>query len=244
MGPTATFLRVAVAVAHLVVGLLLVLVANSDSATFIGIAFLAHFGTEVLSEARYSRRWMVTRGYVGYALALLLIVLGLGPIGAIAAPAGLALVVFGLLAAAVVHRAPHRGLARRAPRRRDAHAPARGRPSRSSARRWRCSCSASSPPTWRSSSWAWWPWSRWWPRTATRACCSCSAWSPWCGRWRPATDDGCPRRCSPEPDDERDRRLRRLVHLRRGGRASSSRAPTRPTRSRATSAGARRPPTR
>jgi hypothetical protein len=101
MGPTARFLRVAVAVAHLVVGLLLVLVADSDSATFIGIAFLAHFGTEVLSEARYSRRWMVTRGYVGFALALLLIVFGLGPIGAISAPAGLALMVFGLLAAAI-----------------------------------------------------------------------------------------------------------------------------------------------
>jgi hypothetical protein len=101
MGRTARVLRVGVAVAHLVVGLLLVLVADSDSATFIGIAFLAHFGTEVLSEARYSRRWMVTRGYVGYALALLLIVLGLGPIGGIAAPAGLALVVFGVAAAAV-----------------------------------------------------------------------------------------------------------------------------------------------
>ena len=100
MGPTATFLRVGVAVAHLVVGLALVFLADSDSATFIGIAFLAHFGTEVLSEARYSRRWMVTRGYVGFALALLLIALGLGPIGAISAPAGLALMVFGLLAAA------------------------------------------------------------------------------------------------------------------------------------------------
>ena len=101
MGPAAGFLRVGVAVAHLVVGLALVLLADSDSATFIGIAFLAHFGTEVLSEARYSRRWMVTRGYVGFALALLLITLGLGPIGAISAPAGLALMVFGLLAAAV-----------------------------------------------------------------------------------------------------------------------------------------------
>ena len=101
MGPTATFLRVGVAVVHLVVGLGLVFLADSDSATFIGIAFLAHFGTEVLSEARYSRRWMVTRGNVGFALALLLIALGLGPIGAISAPAGLALMVFGLLASAV-----------------------------------------------------------------------------------------------------------------------------------------------
>ena len=83
------------------IGLLLVLVADSDSATFIGIAFLAHFATELLSEARYSRRWMVTRGYLGYALAVLLILLGLGPIGAIAPPGGLALVVFGVVVAAV-----------------------------------------------------------------------------------------------------------------------------------------------
>lgn len=101
IGPTATFLRRAVAVVHLVVGLTFVLVADSDTASFLGIAFLAHFGTEVLSEARYSRRWMVTRGLVGCALALLLIGLGLGPIGAIAAPAGLALLGFGVVAAAV-----------------------------------------------------------------------------------------------------------------------------------------------
>ena len=101
LGSTATVLRVAVALAHLVIGLLLVLVADSDSATFIGIAFLAHFATELLSEARYSRRWMVTRGYLGYALAVLLILLGLGPIGAIAPPGGLALVAFGVVVAAV-----------------------------------------------------------------------------------------------------------------------------------------------
>ncbi len=101
MGPTATRLRLVVAGIHLVVGLAFLLLGSNDTLSFLGIAFLARFGTEVLSEARYSRRWMVTRGWVGLALAVLLILLGLGPIGGVSAPAGLALVVFGVAAAAV-----------------------------------------------------------------------------------------------------------------------------------------------
>ena len=51
------------------------------------------------------------------------------------------------------HRAPHRGLAGRAPHWGDPHAPAQGSVRARRHGRPRCWSSASSPPTWRSSSW-------------------------------------------------------------------------------------------
>lgn len=96
-----TLVRRAIAGVQLVLGVVVVVVIDTDSWTFLGIALVAHAGSALLSELRYSRRWVEVRGRVALALALILVVLGLGPIGGIDAPAGLALAGFGIALAAV-----------------------------------------------------------------------------------------------------------------------------------------------
>lgn len=100
-GRVVTLVRRGMAGIQLALGLALVVLLDADSWTFLGIALVTHASSAALSEARYSRRWVDTRGRVALALAVLLVVLGLGPIGAIGAPAGLALAAFGILTAAI-----------------------------------------------------------------------------------------------------------------------------------------------
>lgn len=94
-GPLASVLRIAVGAVKMGVALLLFNIGG-DAAVFFGVVTVAFVVSSVLAEARYSVWAMHVRGPVVLVVALLLVVLGLFPIAAVSAAAGLALAGIGV----------------------------------------------------------------------------------------------------------------------------------------------------